>query len=533
MSNKHYVGLSASDIEKGQEFLPFSKVCVIVGEDENGTQLCYFAKLTNDVATACTAAEYDTASGRPLETNIDTFYVPQGQTAQQAGQALAVSILNQIKGYVYKPYSAQGAFIDDDAELGDGVTLGGIYSVLASQDITFDSLMTSSIEAGGADETDNEFGDYEPQSDRAIKRQINTISTRFNIKLGEIESEITSDDGAVATRITQTLNGITFTVTNNQDGTTSMALTSSGISVSTGNIDLQVKAVNVSGQLTADKIATGAITADKIASNSITADKIQAGSISFGDLDYSTQTTISTASANASSANNQLAAWKYSGTTYIDGTQIMTGTVSASSLRGGVISLLDGGGSPAGLIYLRSSGTAIEMTSANGLALSAGSSGAISLETNEYITLAAKTTVAGNLVPRSDGVYSCGGYLDGNLFRWSDVYANNATIQTSDLQKKKDVAYGLEEFDTFFDKMKPCTYKFKDGHGRTHLGLIAQDIEELIDNCGLTTMDVAAFIKSWDEKTEQYDYALRYTEFVPLLIWEVQQLKARVKELEA
>ena len=51
-------------------------------------------------------------------------------------------------------------------------------------------------------------------------------------------------------------------------------------------------------------------------------------------------------------------------------------------------------------------------------------------------------------------------------------------------------------------------------------------------------MDFAGFIKSPREDAEgntidgEYDYALRYAEFIPMLIWQVQKLKARAAELE-
>lgn len=329
-NNKHYVGLSASDIEKGQEFLPFSKVCVIVGEDENGTQLCYFAKLTNDVATACTAAEYDTASGRPLETNIDTFYVPQGQAAQQAGQALAVSILNQIKGYVYKPYSAQGAFIDDDAELGDGVTLGGIYSVMASQDITFDSLMTSEIEASGADETDNEFGDYTPKSDREIKRQLNQTITRFNVKTGQIEAEVSgiyapefvSGTTYHKGEVVKVTNGDTITYyeyINNTASTVAppnatywsvttaptsqnifniglngitLSSTASTTTNNTASITLSNGTVSVTGNVTMGKVKADELTANAINTITLSASKITAGDLNATNIGIKGEFTV-------------------------------------------------------------------------------------------------------------------------------------------------------------------------------------------------------------------------------------------------
>ena len=62
--------------------------------------------------------------------------------------------------------------------------------------------------------------------------------------------------------------------------------------------------------------------------------------------------------------------------------------------------------------------------------------------------------------------------------------------------------------------------------GRLHIGLIAQDVEQALLDSGISTSDFAGFIQIEDS------YALRYGEFIGLLIQQVQQLKARVAELE-
>lgn len=66
----------------------------------------------------------------------------------------------------------------------------------------------------------------------------------------------------------------------------------------------------------------------------VTADQLSVtGAITFSDLDSSTQNTISTASTTASSANTKVSNLLYTGTTYIDGSKIMTGTVTANQIN--------------------------------------------------------------------------------------------------------------------------------------------------------------------------------------------------------
>lgn len=131
-------------------------------------------------------------------------------------------------------------------------------------------------------------------------------------------------------------------------------------------------------------------------------------------------------------------------------------------------------------------------------------------------------------VPERSGWYSLGG----PGLNWSDIYADNDAIITSDRTKKRGIIYDLAAYDRFFDALRPAGYRLRDGRsGRTHLGLIAQDVELAMDACGLTGMDFAGLVKT-PREDGGFDYALRYGEFIPLLILQCQTLAARVAELE-
>ena len=118
---------------------------------------------------------------------------------------------------------------------------------------------------------------------------------------------------------------------------------------------------------------------------------------------------------------------------------------------------------------------------------------------------------------------------------WGQIYSTNSSITTSDRNRKTDIVYDIDSrFDTLWGLLKPCTCKFVDGtSGRTHMFLISQDVEQAIEDAGLSSTDFAAFIKSPREEEEGYDYGLRYEEFVPLTIRHVQQLEEKVRDLEA
>lgn len=125
--------------------------------------------------------------------------------------------------------------------------------------------------------------------------------------------------------------------------------------------------------------------------------------------------------------------------------------------------------------------------------------------------------------------------------KFRNIYATNGTIQTSDRTKKKNIT-PLEDdlIKDFVMGLIPSSYSMENGTaGRTHWGLISQDIEELMERLGMDSKDFAGFIKSpkvirhdseydengkivkegYDETVEgEYDYSLRYDEFIAPII---------------
>jgi hypothetical protein len=80
--------------------------------------------------------------------------------------------------------------------------------------------------------------------------------------------------------------------------------------------------------------------------------------------------------------------------------------------------------------------------------------------------------------------------------RFKDIYAANATIQTSDEREKDDIQDLQPQLD-FLMSLNPVSYKLKQGtSGRRHWGLIAQEVEQAMNNNQLTDMDFAGLIKS-------------------------------------
>jgi hypothetical protein len=146
--------------------------------------------------------------------------------------------------------------------------------------------------------------------------------------------------------------------------------------------------------------------------------------------------------------------------------------------------------------------------------------------------------------PTADNTRSIG--LGSN--RYTAIWAVNGTIQTSDKREKTDIVNSDLGLD-FVTKLRPVSYKWKVGQNnqttetkideegneitefiitprpgiRTHYGLIAQEVEELLNG-----KDFAGFIHDKESDVK----GLRYDQFIPLLIKSIQEQQAQIEELK-
>jgi hypothetical protein len=108
-----------------------------------------------------------------------------------------------------------------------------------------------------------------------------------------------------------------------------------------------------------------------------------------------------------------------------------------------------------------------------------------------------------------------------------NIYVNGTAV-VSDRNKKEDIEPLNEKHIEFFKALKPVTYKFKDGtSGRNHTGFIAQDVEQAVEDAGLTDKDIAVVVKDQED-----NYYLRYEEIIAVQTEVIQKLMAKVDTLE-
>ena len=167
-----YLGRSMQRFTSSPQFDGFSKVIIIVSDE-----IEY-------------AAGNDT--GRVLRI-INPWGTPQ----------MAQDILNDIRGFQYQPYTAEGSLIDPSAELGDGVTANNVYSGIYTQKIRFGSLLTATVSAPEDEELNHEYP-YKSKPNKEITREAKLLRAEMRIQEDRITMEVEERKSAVE-QLTATL----------------------------------------------------------------------------------------------------------------------------------------------------------------------------------------------------------------------------------------------------------------------------------------------------------------------------------------
>lgn len=222
--DKTYLGRRLAKFSPGIASQPISKV-----------------ELLNDTGDVVGVSGSDT--GRTL-----TALQPDGTNA------MAAAILAKVSGYKHIGYEGSKALLDPAVELGDAVTVDGLYVPLIALDMTFDPLLAPDISAPDADELDDEYP-YKSPTQRQIERNMAKTRSLITKTSEEINLKVEGIDGRVSD-ITQTVDGISLSVTSasSPDGQTTATITLKvGPNNYTGYIKLDGN-VDVSGQLSADAL---------------------------------------------------------------------------------------------------------------------------------------------------------------------------------------------------------------------------------------------------------------------------------------
>lgn len=286
MNNKHYVGKQISSFERYDD-ITITGVALLV-DDENE----YLAG--ND-------------SGYLLEISC-----PYGT------QTMANNLLASLQGKTYRGFRAENTALSPAAELGDGVVVNGVYSLLAYRNVEFGPGHMAEIAAPGEGTLEHEYK-WESPEKREYNRKIAETrsliaktSEEILLKIegeGGLEGQVSSltqtltsivleirgsgDEDGLSDRVSlieQTLDNITLSVSNGE--------TSSTIKLMSGSTEIDSAEIKLTGVVTFAGLKDGTTTIDGgcIKTGTIDADRLNlTGQITFGDLDEELQSDIENA----------------------------------------------------------------------------------------------------------------------------------------------------------------------------------------------------------------------------------------------
>lgn len=128
-----------------------------------------------------------------------------------------------------------------------------------------------------------------------------------------------------------------------------------------------------------------------------------------------------------------------------------------------------------------------------------------------------------------------GGYVGISANRFTTFYSVNAVNVSSDGRLKEDVSDDFSKLNTFFDLLKPVSYKLKaDKEGKIHMGFVAQDVEKALEESGINPDTFAFLTKDEVDKddvfTDGISYGLGYTELIALNTAKIQKQDQTIKD---
>lgn len=376
MSDKLFVGLGVTSVEDNGILPPISRVTLMV--DDNN---------------AITAGD-DT--GREIIADCPF-----------ATQEMVNAILSRLKGYQYHAYTASDAGINPAVELGDAVTVGGIYSVVSR--IEDDGTGYPSIAAPGEAELEDEYPSVGPVTQTfnrqisetrslisktseeillQVENELQGLSSSFSVQLQQIQSQVTGLNEQVSS-ITQKVDNITLSVSNGS--------TSSSISLSVGGVTVSSQTIQMNGLVTFTGLANGTTTIDGacIKTGTIEASRIDTdslyvnaanitGSLTIGQLPNNVATTGDIPDRVSELENDEGYQTERGVVTIIDGTvdadYVNALGIRARYLQGETVQLLSSGGSVVGTMDIVNTNTGDGLTigtNRGGIRIETGQSGNI------------------------------------------------------------------------------------------------------------------------------------------------------------
>lgn len=193
-------------------------------------------------------------------------------------QAMANNLLSSLQGFQYQPFTAESAILDPAAELGDGITVNGIYGGIFKLTLRSGVLHAADVSAPQDEEIDHEY-QYTPASERKIERRLNNMQSELSVQADQIAAKVDETGGNSSFGWELTSAGFKL----KSNGSDVMKVDSTGLTVNgDGNFTGTVQAKNI-----AYGGSSGTMNGNGITSRSIGTSRVSSGiNTSLGNADY-------------------------------------------------------------------------------------------------------------------------------------------------------------------------------------------------------------------------------------------------------
>lgn len=493
MSDKVFLGQRVSKLDIGEKPSKITRVNLLVDSDHMYT------------------AGNDT--GRTIE-----------KTCPWGTQAMCNSILASVSAVNYQPFSGESGLIDPAAETGDGITVGGVYSVLADSTIRFNGLYSANISAPGGSEVEDEYP-YKSRARRQDERKLAQVYSRITKTADKITLEVNNQVSGLNSKIEQTASSLTTQINNVNSGLTSK------IEQTASSLQSQITSAN--GEISTitqdlDSITTEISYMDRDISkieqrvNNIRLEVSNGESSSWIDL---TVDGITVSSQQVKFTGDVVfESDLLNGYTTISGDCIRTGEISAEYIRlGGELTVyesLDSQYIGGKMGYINSTDFNGNYTSGMGLLDWDGRHQVVVTDGGARLTSPhSEIVAAGSVTVTTENVI--------NFF--SDGFNSDQDLHvTSDRTMKEDIRYDVsEKYLPIFENLKPCSFLRKGKGPQRHLGFIAQEYMEAEKAAGISSEDSVIVGES------EGIFGLTYSEMIPILVAKIKQLEKRIEEVKS
>ena len=198
-------------------------------------------------------------------------------------QAMADGLLAKLAGRSYMGYVAENAVMDPAAELGDGITANGIYSLLAAKRVAFGSGHVGEVSAPVESDLDHEYhcqAQERRETDRrlaatrsyiektaeevriGVESEMEGLSAQIDVKLEGVTSRVTGLEGSYSA-MEQTVGGITSTVEGLNGAVSRLEQTAEGLESGITGVSGQVSALKQTAESLESRVqgAEGSVSA--------------------------------------------------------------------------------------------------------------------------------------------------------------------------------------------------------------------------------------------------------------------------------